>query len=450
MKRRNMLGYRGAKAPSRTQALTLAMGLLAAAVVKAQQPDTVTRRDSLRRPDTLASQDSLLGRELQRIRGEARPVALADSATSDTSSTPADLLANLSIIGDVISDLTPDGSTLESGRRFELRELHLATRAAIEPWLRGDFRLGVDDEGSLLLMEAALTTTSLPLGMEVRAGRFQAPVAEQNLTHRVYLPTIDYPYVIQRFLGAHGGRATGLSVAHIASWLGIRSRLVLTALESFPEGHAIGGEHAAQGHLTFEPRPADPPNKTLQGLGYTGRVSTTWHYDQPFSIETSISVGTGRGTQPFGCEAFGHYEACPAGRGETGVNARQSLVGAGLTLRWQPRSSGSARSMILQSELMRQQNALPRLPRGAPPTATYLGPTADPAGAYALRELSCCVVCMWPPATIGSRAWFQASKTPLPNRPTFSLCQASCPSSRSCSNALSSALVNRRIECSFR
>ena len=362
------------------------MGLLAAAVAKAQQPDTVTRRDSLSRPDTLA-QDSLLRRELQRIRGEARPVPLADSASSDTSSTPADLLSNLNIIGDVISDLTPDGSTLESGRRFELRELHLATRASIESWLRGDFRLGVDDEGRLMLMEAALTTTSLPWGMEVRAGRFQAPVGEQNSTHRVYLPTIDYPYAIQRFLGPHGGRATGLSVAHVASWLGIRSHVVLTALESFPEGHAIGGEHAGQGHLTFEPRPADPPNKTLQGLGYTGRIGTTWHYDQPFSIETSVSVGSGRSTQPFGCEAFGHYEACPAGRGETGVNARQSLVGAGLTVRWQPRSSGGSRSVIVQSELMRQQNSLPRLPRGAPPTATYLGPTADPAGAYALARV---------------------------------------------------------------
>ena len=371
--------------------LRLAMPVVGLAVMAqiswAQQPDSTARADSAMRADSTARRDSLVRRELERIRGEARPVAaMGGDAGGETSTPSADLLSSLVVIGDLIADLSPDGSTLASNRRFELRDIHVGLGAPIASRLRGDFMIGVDDQGNFMLMEAALSAGALPGGFEARAGRFQAPFGVQNPVHRVYLPTIDYPYVIQRFFGAHGGRATGVSLAHSAAWLGIRSRLVVAALESFPEGHDLGGEHAALGHLTFEPVPVEPANKTLQGLGYTARLSATWHFERPFSVEGSVSGGTGRSTQPFGCEALGHYEPCPAGRGETGVNARQSLVGAGLSIRWQRRDPRRPRSAIFQAEVMRQQNALPRLPRGAPAAATYLGPTADPIGGYALAR----------------------------------------------------------------
>ena len=371
-----------------TQSFALLLAFFAAApVASSQQPDTTARSDSVARADSLARQDSLVRRELARIRGEARPAPSTDSAHhADTSSVSTDVLSSLTIIADMIADLTPDGSTLESERRFELRDVHLALGAAIDSRLRGDFMVGVDDESRVMVMEAVLSTTSLPWGLQLRAGRFQVPFGKQNETHRVHLPTIDYPHVIQRFLGAHGGRGTGFAAGYISNWLGFRQELVLTALERFPEGHDAGSEHTSQGHVTFEPLSASPPNRTLQGLGYTGRLRTSWHVGLASSFEVSVNAGTGRSAQPFGCENFGHYEACPAGRGETAVNARQSLVGADLTFRWQPGSSNGARSLVVQSEFMRQQNAIPRLPLGAPPQATYLGPSEDPAGAYALAR----------------------------------------------------------------
>ena len=304
-------------------------------------------------------------------------IAHHDTASRTTRVT--DFITNISIVGDLLADLTPDSSTLESARRFELREVHVQLGVKIDDRLRGDFIVGLDDGGSVDVMEANLSTTSLPWGLQARAGRFQLPVGKQNTTHRSHLPTIDYPYVIQRFLGPHGGRGTGAWLGSSFDILGFSQDLQLTMVEQFPEGHAASDEHDQLGHVTFEPRPASPPNSTFQGLGYTARLRNSWPLSSSASVELSVTGGTGRNTQPFACATVaGHYEPCPAGRGETGVNARQSLVGADVTLRWG--------SLLVQSEYMRQHNALPTLPAGAPPQATYLGPTEDPAGAYVFAQ----------------------------------------------------------------
>jgi hypothetical protein len=306
------------------------------------------------------------------------------SDTGTTRETPArsggalDFISNIAIVGDILADLTPDSSTLESARRFELREVHVQLGVKIDDRFRGDFIAGLDDGGSVDVMEANLSTTSLPWGLEARAGRFQLPFGKQNTTHRPHLPTIDYPYVIQRFLGSHGGRGTGVWLGSSFNLLGFRQDLQLTMVEQFPEGHDASADHDELGHVTFEPHPASPPNSTLQGLGYTARLRNAWPLSPSASVELSVTGGTGRNTQPFACETVGHYEPCPAALGETGVNARQSLVGADVTVRWG--------SLLVQSEYMRQHNALPALPAGAPPQATYLGPTEDPAGAYVFAQ----------------------------------------------------------------
>jgi hypothetical protein len=361
-------------------AIVLGLAILPPNVHAQEHP--VSHADSAR-VDSLARQDSLIHRELARIRREGRPVPPSDTGASAA----REIRFDAAVIADLIGDFTTDGSTLESGRRFEVRDVHLAIGAAIDSGFRGDFMVTLDHESRVTLMEGALSTTSLPWGLQVRAGRFPVPFGQQNAVHRVFLPTIDYPHVIQRFFGTHGAGGTGLSVGVGSSWLGFRQELILTALEEFPEaGHAAEGEHAAQGHVTFVPTPASPANRSLQGLGYTARLLTGWDITPTAALEVSVSGGTGRSTQPFGCEAFGHYEACPAARGETGVNARRSVVGADVTFRWSPSGVTRAPSLVIQSELMRQQNSTPRLPRGAPSGATYLGPSEDPAGAYALAR----------------------------------------------------------------
>jgi hypothetical protein len=64
-----------------------------------------------------------------------------DSARVDTL-TPRRFDAAL--IADLIGDFTTRGSTLESERRFEVRDVHLAVGAAIDADFRGDFMIALD------------------------------------------------------------------------------------------------------------------------------------------------------------------------------------------------------------------------------------------------------------------------------------------------------------------
>ena len=334
----------------RRKALLLATVACAhASGVPAQQPDTTARHDS--------------------------------TAHAPSHVPAAALMPTIGAVADLLIDATPDGSTLESQRRFELREIQLALGGGIDRYVRGDIVLSLDDAQQLSVMEAALTTVGLPWRLEAKAGRFHLPFGKQNMTHRVALPTVDYPLVIRRFLGPQGGMGTGLSLSKIFEPLGFQQELRLTAIEQFPDDH--GHDANATHHAGIEGRPASPASKTLQGLGYTVRLRNSWSVRDASQIELSLSAGTGKRAQPFGCDLHdGHPIACPGDRGETGVNARQSLVGANVTVRLRSRGDDAQEWLLVQSEVMRQHNEQPSLPRGVPDSARYLGPTAEETGAY--------------------------------------------------------------------
>ncbi|HEX9167095.1 MAG TPA: hypothetical protein VF862_14375, partial [Gemmatimonadales bacterium] len=134
--------------------------------------------------------------------------------------TNARLLPDLSVVGDLIFDLSPKGSTQESGKRFGVREIEVALQAAVDPYFRGDVYFGFSDDEGASIEQAFLTATALPWQLEARLGRFIVPFGKQNLTHRHDLHTLEYPYVIQQFLGAEGLKGTGGYLSKVFSPLG--------------------------------------------------------------------------------------------------------------------------------------------------------------------------------------------------------------------------------------
>ena len=126
------------------------------------------------------------------------------------------LLPDISLVGDLIADLSPDGSTQEDGARFSIREVEVALQAAVDPTFRGDVFLGFSDAEGVHIEQAFLTATSLPWHLEMRLGRFLAPFGKQNTTHRHDLHTVDHSLVGQRLLGEEGlkGTSTWLAVPH--------------------------------------------------------------------------------------------------------------------------------------------------------------------------------------------------------------------------------------------
>jgi hypothetical protein len=340
----------------------LALGV----TLPAQQPDSVrrARADSVAkaRADSIAAADSL-----------ALMRALADTgrgpAVSPGGLANLRLLPDISVVGDMTADMSPDGSTLEDGSRFGIREIELAFQAAVDPYFRGDVFLGFSDAEGVGIEQAYLTATSLPWALEARLGRFLMPVGKQNTTHRHDLHTFDYPYVLQRFLGEEGLKSTGIWASRVFAPFGFYQELLLTAVD-----HVGESEEPLAG--------LEAPNRHLSGLGYSARLRNYWDLTEAANLELSASAITSRRLQPLSAAVDVEGEPVDA------VLARQSLIGADFTFRWRPLQQGLYKSFILQAELLHQINersesVQPRIPldplSGAP---SYAGPDRDFSGAY--------------------------------------------------------------------
>lgn len=326
-----------------------------AGIARAQDRDSVSV-DSTTRADSIAREDSLvIERELEGIRAEpSAPAAAPQGGGAGTAA--ARLMPNISVIGDFIFDASPDGSTQEDGTRASVREVELALQAAVDPYFRGDFILGLSDLEGIAIEEAYITTVALPWQLQARLGRFHMPLGKQNTTHRAELHTIEYPHVIQQFLGPEAAKGTGLWVSRIFAPLGFFQELQLTAVDQlFGEGH-----HPEEGGEEEELVTPEPANRKLSGLGYSARLRNYVDVSQAMNIEASLTAATGKlagGTAS--CGTFGPGDAffltdCPDGL--NAGNVRRSLYGLDLTLRWRPLEQSLYRSFILQGEWMRQEN----------------------------------------------------------------------------------------------
>lgn len=297
--------------------------------------------------------------------GPGRGVLAAQQADTTRPASPGQagptnprLLPDLSVVGDLIFDLSPKGSTQESGKRFGVREIEVALQAAVDPYFRGDIYFGFSDDEGVSIEQAFLTATALPWQLEGRLGRFIVPFGKQNLTHRHDLHTLEYPYVLQQFLGAEGLKGTGAYLSKVFSPLGFYQEAIFTVLDGFGE---------AAEDLTA----SEPANQDLSGLGYTARLRNYWDLTQNANLEISASAGTGKLPQPI--SASGEVNA---------INAHQSVIGVDVTYRWRPLRQGLYRSLIVQAEYLRQINEQnPDYPEGVT-SDDYLGPRRSFDGAY--------------------------------------------------------------------
>lgn len=241
------------------------------------------------------------------------------------------LLPDISLVGDLIADLSPDGTTQEDGARFGIREVELALQAAVDPTFRGDVFIGFSDAEGVHIEQAFMTATSLPI--EVRLGRFLAPFGKQNTTHRHDLHTVDHSLAVQRFLGEEGLKTTGLYLGHSFAPFGFFQELILTA------GDRLG--EAPEDLFTEE-----SANKDLDGLAYSARLRNYWDLSEASNLEISGSFLTGMKEREL-----------TAPIGEVNAQAlRQTTFGADVTFRWRPPAQGLYKSFILQSEFLAQKN----------------------------------------------------------------------------------------------
>jgi hypothetical protein len=269
----------------------------------------------------------------------ACPTAQMRTAISSQGAANPRLLPDISVVGDLIADLSPDGSTQEDGARFGIREVELAVQAAVDPSFRADVFLGFSDAEGVHIEQAFMTATSLPI--EVRLGRFLTPFGKQNTTHRHDLHTVDHALVTQRFLGEEGLKSTGIYLGHSFAPFGFFQELIVTAAEGL-----ASHEHEEE-ELVLE----EPISKNLDGLAYSARLRNYWDLSEAANLEISGSVLTGKTARELDI---------PNGE-VTAVALRQTTLGADVSYRWRPPAQGLYKSFLLQAEFMAQRNENPEV-----------------------------------------------------------------------------------------
>ena len=96
----------------------------------------------------------------------------------------------------------PPGAGIGVGSRgFSLAESELALAANIDPWLAGNINLSIGGDNSIEAEEAFITTTTLPAGLVVKAGRFFSGVGYLNSQHSHTWDFVDNPIAYQAMLG---------------------------------------------------------------------------------------------------------------------------------------------------------------------------------------------------------------------------------------------------------
>ncbi len=96
----------------------------------------------------------------------------------------------------------PPGAAIGAGTRgFSLAESELALAANIDPWLAGNINLSITGDDTISAEEAFITTTALPDGFVLKAGRFFSGIGYLNSQHSHTWDFVDNPIAYQAMLG---------------------------------------------------------------------------------------------------------------------------------------------------------------------------------------------------------------------------------------------------------
>lgn len=200
-------------------------------------------------------------------------------------------------------------------RGFSVQNVELSFRGAIDPWLEGEAHIitFIDAEGetAVELEEAFLTTTSLPAGLQLKAGQFFTEFGRLNATHPHAWEFVDQPVVNSRMFGGDGMRGPGARL----SWL---------TPAAFPLELIVGAQNAngetMASFVSEEPlsgRPSTEPSvRSATDLTWSSRIAAS----TDLSDTTTLLAGTSAAWGPNG----------------TGPSARTRILGADLTLKWRP------------------------------------------------------------------------------------------------------------------
>lgn len=223
----------------------------------------------------------------------------------------------------------PNVEQLESGghdpaqRGFTFQNGEVVLDGAVDPYFRGQanvvFRIDPDGGTEVELEEAYATTTSLPHGLQVKAGQFLTEFGRINSTHPHTWDFVDQPLVVGRMFGGDGLRNVGARV----SWLmptPFYSEALVTIQNARGETATSFGSTAGE---TQFGRPLDPDNvKSLSDLLVVPRYDASIDVSDTQTVVVGASgafgpngTGDGASTAIGGIDAFWKWKSARAQKG---------------------------------------------------------------------------------------------------------------------------------------
>jgi len=356
----------------------------------------------LNRMKTMEDRIKALEAEVQSLKGQAPPT----TATAPQAVAPPPVEApapvqvgglgpaaakalnpDISVIGDFL------GAAGNAANRptpsLEMHETEVGFQEVIDPYARADVFLSFGEHG-VDLEEGYLTFTSLPAGLQVKAGKMRAAFGKVNTLHNHVLPWTDRPLVTQDLVGGEDGiNDAGVSL----------SRLLPAPKGIFLEGTAQ--VYRGDSDTVFQSRQRSD-------------LSTVEHLRAYADITESTNIDLGgsftRGRSPY-------------------APAWNQLYGIDATLHWKPLRRAIYHSFVGRTELIWARTQInPSFPSISNPFPTV---TSAPPARFGPSATT-------PRATISSRAagsWAAASinRSAAPASPPFppQWAPATVPSHRS-------------------
>jgi len=260
---------------------------------------------------------------------------------------------DVAVIGDFLGAAGKGGPN--GPPALEMHESEAAFQAILDPYARADFFISFGQHG-VDLEEGFITFTSLPWGLQLRAGKMRAAFGKVNSLHNHVLPWADRPLVIQNLVGGEDGiNDAGFSL----------SRILPSPKGLFLEGTAQIFKGDSEGVFSARNRKD---------------VSTVEHLRafRDLSESTNLDLGVSY--------ARGHSAI---------ADSSNQLYSIDATLRWKPLRRAVYHSFIARSEFIWDRSRQGQLDASGliagsiappPPALRFATPISRPFGYYASAD----------------------------------------------------------------
>jgi hypothetical protein len=240
---------------------------------------------------------------------------------------------NISLITDFRTYSRDD----EGGLNLDLAEIECAVQGYLNPYARADvFFAKHGTEGPVEIEEAYATfLRGLPLGLNIKAGKFLVDFGKLNVLHPHAYPFVERPLVHGLFFGTDGLNDVAINASLLLPTADIYTKASFNVLKGDalkPHEHGIGEEE--NGHEDHAEDHGE--SESAQPLAYSGRLSAHFQISEYGNLEFGVSGLTG---------IHDHHE-----------ELRAMIGGVDVKYRWRP---DRYRSLTLQAEALYSHRDVP-------------------------------------------------------------------------------------------